>query len=84
MMDIDAGYGDDDIHAIAHIPPPGEEGWEIDCEGGELHVFKGLEGDLAKAKGLYAHSPKPVLLMFDRLFTGIIQTSALELIAWNF
>lgn len=65
MMDLDAGYGGDDIHAIAHIPPPGEEGRDIDCEGGELHVFEGLEDDLAKAKGLYVCSPKLVLPMFD-------------------
>lgn len=53
MMDLDAGYGSDKICAIAHILPPGEEGWHIDCEGGELHIFEGLEEDLAKAKGLY-------------------------------
>jgi hypothetical protein len=50
IMDLDAGYDSDDIHAIAHIPPPGEEGQDIDCESGELHVFEGLEEDLAKAK----------------------------------
>ena len=66
MMDVDAGYGDDDICAIAQIPPPGEEAREIDCEGGELYVFEGLEEDLAKAKGLCVCSSN-LLHIFDYL-----------------
>ena len=63
MMDLDTGFGSDDIRSIAHIPLPGEEGWDLDCEGGELHVFEGLEEDLARAKGSYVGSPKLVFFL---------------------
>ena len=50
-MDIYAGHGDDDTAAIAHIPPPGDEGYELSHEGGEYEVFEGLVEDIALATG---------------------------------
>ena len=51
LMDIDAGYVDDDMTTIAHIPPPGEEGCELSHEGGEYKVLEGLIEDIAQATG---------------------------------
>ena len=51
-MDTDTGYMNDDIEAIGHIPPPGQEAEAIDQEGGELLVFEGLEDVVARARGL--------------------------------
>ena len=48
-MDINAGYANDNIQAIEHILPSGDEAEVIDQEGGDLLVFEGLRDDLAQA-----------------------------------
>ena len=50
-MDIGAGCSNDDIDAIAHIPPPGEEGFDLSHEGREYEVFDGVVEDIARATG---------------------------------
>lgn len=50
-MDLDAGYSNDDTAAISHIPPPGEEGFDLSHEGGEYEVFESLVEDIAQATG---------------------------------
>ena len=50
-MDVDAGHMDNNIAAITHIPPPGDEGYELSHEGGEYEVFEGLVENIALATG---------------------------------
>ena len=50
-MDLDAGLSDNDIVALMHLPPPGEEGLDLSHEAGEHEVFDGLVEDIAKATG---------------------------------
>jgi hypothetical protein len=52
QMDLDAGFGtNDDVDAISHTVPPGEEGFDISHEGGEFEVFEDLVAGLAAANG---------------------------------
>jgi len=51
LMDIDAGHMDNNTAAIAHIPPPGDKGYELSHEGGKYEVFEGLVDDIAQATG---------------------------------
>jgi hypothetical protein len=41
-MDLDAGFSADDVAAVSHIPPPGDEGFDLSNEGGEYQAFKSL------------------------------------------
>lgn len=50
-MDLDAGHSNDDTATVSHIPPPGEEGFDLSHEGGEYEVFEGLVEDIAQATG---------------------------------
>jgi len=50
-MDLDAGYTNNDIAAIVHNPPSGEEGFDLSHEGGEYEIFDGLIEDIAQATG---------------------------------
>ena len=50
-MDIYAGHVNNDTAAIAHIPPPGDKGYELSHEGGEYKVFEGLVEGIAQATG---------------------------------
>ena len=80
MMDLDAGYGGDDIHVIAYIPLPGKEGWDIDM------FSKAWRKTLPRQKDcmFVAQSLFFPCLTACCLFTGVIQTSTLKLITWNF
>lgn len=51
QMDIDAGHSGEDVFAISHIAPPGEEGLDISHEGGEHKVFEDLVETLAQSTG---------------------------------
>ena len=51
QMDLDAGIGADDVDAISHTAPPGEEGFDISHEGGEFEVFEDLVAGLAESGG---------------------------------
>lgn len=52
QMDLDTGFGtNDDVDAISHTVPPGEEGFDISHEGGEFEVFEDLTAGLAAANG---------------------------------
>ena len=50
-MDVDAGHTNDDVAAVFHIPPPGEEGLNLSHEGGEYEAFTGLVDDIAQLTG---------------------------------
>lgn len=51
-MDQDAGLADDDdVDAISHTVPPGEEGFDISHEGGEYEVFNDLVTGLVESTG---------------------------------
>jgi hypothetical protein len=50
-MDLDADRGTDDIDAVSHTAPPGEEGFDISHEGGEFEVFEDLAVGLAESSG---------------------------------
>ena len=52
QMDLDAGFGADDVDAVGYTAPPGEEGFDISHEGGEFEVFEDLAMGLAEASGL--------------------------------
>ena len=45
------GYSNDDIATVSHIPPPGEEGFDLSHEGGEYEVSESLVKDIAQATG---------------------------------
>ena len=49
-MDVDAGLSND-VDAVSHIPPPGEEGFDLSHEGGEYEVYEGLVDKIALATG---------------------------------
>ena len=51
QMDIDASCSIDDIEAISHTAPPGEEGFDISHEGEEFEVFEDLAAGLAETSG---------------------------------
>ena len=51
QMDLDVGYSNDDIATFSHIPPSGEEGFNLSHEGGEYEVFESLVEDIAQATG---------------------------------
>jgi hypothetical protein len=50
-MDLDAGHLADDVTAVSHMAPPGEEGFDISHEGGEYEVFDDLVDGLAQCNG---------------------------------
>ena len=50
-MDLDVEYSNDDIATVSHIPPPGEEGFNLSHEGEEYEVFESLVEDIAQATG---------------------------------
>jgi hypothetical protein len=50
-MDIDAGHSGEDVFAILHTAPPGEEAFDISHEGGEHEVFEDLVEMLAQSTG---------------------------------
>ncbi|RDB19588.1 hypothetical protein Hypma_013286 [Hypsizygus marmoreus] len=51
QMDLDAGHSDNDVDAVSHIVPPGDEGFGISHEGGEFEVFEDLADGLAQSIG---------------------------------
>ena len=53
QMDVNTGHNTEDIDTIAHVPPPGDEGFDISHEGGEYEVFEGLVDDVHRLTGLY-------------------------------
>jgi hypothetical protein len=50
-MDLDMGCLADDVTAVSHTAPPGEEGFDISHEGGEHEVFDDLVDGLAQSNG---------------------------------
>jgi hypothetical protein len=50
-MDLDMGHLTDDVAAVSHTAPPGEEGFDISHEGGEHEVFDDLVDGLAQSNG---------------------------------
>jgi hypothetical protein len=50
-MDLDMGHLADDVAAVSHTAPPGEEGFDISHEGGEHEVFDDLVDGLAQSNG---------------------------------
>jgi len=52
QMDLDAGFGADDVNAVCHTAPPGEEGFDISHEGGEFEVFEDLVAGLTQSNVL--------------------------------
>ena len=51
QMDINTGYAADDIEAVSHTAPPGEEGIDISHEGGKFEVFDDLAAGIAESTG---------------------------------
>jgi hypothetical protein len=49
-MDLDAGLAED-VAAVSHTAPPGDEGYDISHEGGEHEVFDDLVDGLAQCNG---------------------------------
>jgi hypothetical protein len=50
-MDIDTSNANEDVPAISHLPPPGEEAFDLSHEGGEFEAFTGLVEDIAQVTG---------------------------------
>jgi hypothetical protein len=50
-MDLDMGCLADDVTAVSHTAPPGEEGFDISHKGGEHEVFDDLVDGLTQSNG---------------------------------
>jgi hypothetical protein len=50
-MDIDNGHSFDDVEAVAHTVPPGDEAFDMSHEGGEFEVFEDIAAGLAQSIG---------------------------------
>lgn len=85
-MDLNTGLLVDDVAAVAHTAPPGEEGFNVSHEGGEYEVFDDLVDGLAQSNGQFVDY---LLLdndgcVYIKHLAADILTTVTAAIAWRF